>query len=193
MKTSLPVAAAVLLSLLTTTTLAASRPHIVMIVADDLGWADVGWRDPDMVTPNLDSLVSEGVNLTNAYVQPLCSPSRAAFLSGKYPFKIGMQHSVLDATYNTSLPLGLTLLPEKLQALGYSTHLVGKWHLGFCSWNMTPTYRGFDSFYGMYLGKGEGDVLDVFSILTFAYKFNSKSPNRPVSYTHLTLPTRPLV
>ena len=154
MKTSPLAAAAALLSLLTATTLAASRPHIVMIVADDLGWADVGWRDPDMVTPNLDSLVSEGVNLTNAYVQPLCSPSRAAFLSGKYPFKIGMQHSVLDATYNTSLPLGLTLLPEKLQALGYSTHLVGKWHLGFCSWDMTPTFRGFDSFYGMYLGKG---------------------------------------
>nr|KAG5693884.1 hypothetical protein BaRGS_014325 [Batillaria attramentaria] len=82
-------------SLLLAPAMAATRPHILMIVVDDLGWMDVGWRDPDMHTPTLDRLVSEGVNLTNHYVQPLCSPSRAAFMTGKYPFKMGMQVNIV--------------------------------------------------------------------------------------------------
>ena len=123
-------------------------------MADDLGWSDVEWMDPDMVTPNLNTLKGEGVDLTSAYMQALCSPSRAAVLSGKYPFKMGMQHATLKAINNGTMPLGLKLLPERLKDLGYSTHLVGKWHLGFCSWDMTPTFRGFDTFYGIYLGQG---------------------------------------
>ena len=141
-----------LLLLLTTappSTLAANRAHIVMIVADDLGWMDVGWRDPDMVTPILDGLVSEGVNLTGHYVQPLCSPSRAAFLSGKLPFKMGMQDSVLTAPNNVSLPLGLELLPERLQVRGWGCVCGG----GGCVCVWGGREPGLLS---MYLIRGEG-------------------------------------
>ncbi|KAJ8314187.1 hypothetical protein KUTeg_008748 [Tegillarca granosa] len=105
-------------------------PHILFIVADDLGWNDVGFRNPDIKSPNIDKLAREGVILDQAYVQPVCSPSRNAFMSGMYPFKSGLQ----------------------LKQLGYATHMIGKWHLGMCKWECTPTYRGFDTFYGYYNG-----------------------------------------
>ncbi|XP_076457710.1 arylsulfatase J-like [Babylonia areolata] len=137
-------------------TLAAKKsPHIVVIMADDLGWADVGFRDSQMATPNIDKLAEQGVNLTSSYMQQVCTPSRAAFLSGYYPFRMGLQNSVLTALTNASMPLNFRTFPQDLQDLGYSTHMVGKWHLGFCRPEMTPTYRGFDTFYGMYNGEGD--------------------------------------
>lgn len=128
----------------------ATRPHIVMIVADDLGWNDVGWRDDHMHSPTLDKLAKEGVILNQHYVQPVCSPSRAAFMSGYYPYHLGMQHESLRATQKAYLPANITTLPQHLKDLGYITHMAGKWHLGFCNWRYTPTYRGFDSFVGYY-------------------------------------------
>ena len=175
-------AAAVIVALsiftITTTTIqAAASPHIILIIADDLGWSDVEWMDPDMVTPNLNTLKGEGVDLTSAYMQALCSPSRAAVLSGKYPFKMGMQHATLKAINNGTMPLGLKLLPERLKDLGYSTHLVGKWHLGFCSWDMTPTFRGFDTFYGIYLGQGTVEsemwTVSIWRVLLRNHSFQS--------------------
>ncbi|XP_076457473.1 arylsulfatase I-like [Babylonia areolata] len=133
----------------------AQPPHIVVIMADDLGWADVQYRDPQFYTPNINRLQREGVTMNFSYMNQVCSPSRAAFLSGYYPFRLGMQSSVLTALSNESLPLNYRLFPQDLQDLGYSTHFVGKWHLGFCRPEMTPTYRGFDTFYGMYTGKGD--------------------------------------
>ncbi|XP_076452856.1 arylsulfatase B-like isoform X2 [Babylonia areolata] len=127
-----------------------SKPHIVMIVVDDMGWNDVDWRDGSLHTPVMSRLASEGVVLTQAYVQPVCSPSRAAFLSGLYPYHLGLQHDSLRATQKAYLPGDVTTLPEYLKKLGYSTHMAGKWHLGFCNWKYTPTYRGFDSFVGFY-------------------------------------------
>ncbi|KAL5005483.1 hypothetical protein ScPMuIL_018939 [Solemya velum] len=124
--------------------------HIVFIVADDLGWNDVGFRNPDMITPNIDKLAKEGVILNQSYVQPVCSPSRHAFMTGYYPFKAGLQHLVIGAGQAVCSPLNMTFLPQELKKLGYATHAVGKWHLGFCSWNCTPTFRGFDSFFGYY-------------------------------------------
>ena len=134
---------------------ASNRPHILVIVADDMGWNDVGFRDSEMYTPNIDKMASEGVMLNYSYMQQVCTPSRAAFLSGHYPFRMGLQHSVLSAMQNASMPLQYELFPQQLQSLGYKTHMVGKWHLGFCDLRMTPTYRGFDTFYGMYNGKGD--------------------------------------
>ncbi|XP_025102556.1 arylsulfatase J-like isoform X2 [Pomacea canaliculata] len=135
-----------------TSSLTASPPNILFIVADDMGWADVQWRDSSMYTPNLEQLKAEGVELTNAYAQPSCTPSRAAFLTGIYPFRMGIQNSVFEELENISVPLDKKMLPQSLKELGYATHMVGKWHLGFCRWDMTPTRRGFDSFYGMYNG-----------------------------------------
>ncbi|XP_067144724.1 arylsulfatase B-like [Centruroides vittatus] len=144
-----------LLILLTIVTLTASltfKPHIIFIVADDLGWNDVSWHNPEMLTPNLGNLAREGVILNQSYVQPVCTPSRTAFMSGYYPFKVGRQNSVIDYLEPTGLSINFTLLPEKLKSLGYSTHIVGKWHLGYCNWSYTPTYRGFDTFFGYYGG-----------------------------------------
>ena len=135
--------------------MAASRPHMVVILADDLGWSDVGFRDSEMHTPNIDRMAAQGVMLNYSYMQQVCTPSRAAFLSGYYPFRLGLQHSVFNALENNSMPLGYRLLPEHMKDLGYHTHFVGKWHLGFCNLHMTPTYRGFDTFYGMYNGKAD--------------------------------------
>ncbi|XP_046580068.1 arylsulfatase B-like [Haliotis rubra] len=126
------------------------RPNIVFIVADDLGWNDVGFRNSEMLTPNMDKMAREGVILDRHYVQPLCSPSRSAFMSGVYPFKSGLQHDVIQAGQSVCLPLNYTIIPQEMKRLGYATHMVGKWHLGFCDWACTPTFRGFDSFFGYY-------------------------------------------
>ncbi|XP_046545775.1 arylsulfatase B-like [Haliotis rubra] len=128
----------------------AQRPNIVFIVADDLGWNDVGFRNPDMITPNIDKLATDGIIFNNAYVQPLCSPSRTAFMSGMYPFHAGMQHMALNRDQTVCVPLNYTFLPQELKKLGYATHIIGKWHLGYCKWECTPTYRGFDTFFGYY-------------------------------------------
>ncbi|XP_064623534.1 arylsulfatase B-like [Lineus longissimus] len=130
----------------------AKRPNILFIVADDLGWNDVGWHNPDMLTPNLDTLAKQGVILENSYVQPLCSPSRTAFMTGMYPFRSGMQHRVIRPLQPKGVPTNFTFLPEKLKEVGYATHIVGKWHLGFCNLSYTPLHRGFNSHYGYYNG-----------------------------------------
>ncbi|OWF53589.1 arylsulfatase B-like [Mizuhopecten yessoensis] len=128
-------------------------PHIVFIVADDLGWNDVGFRNPYILTPNIDRLAREGVILDQAYVQPVCTPSRNAFMTGVYPFKAGLQHLVIKPEQAVCAPENLTFLPQKLQKLGYATHMIGKWHLGLCKWECTPTFRGFDSHYGYLTGR----------------------------------------
>ncbi|XP_033759785.1 arylsulfatase B-like isoform X1 [Pecten maximus] len=128
----------------------AKSPHILFIVADDFGWNDVGFRNENISTPNIDTLAKEGVILDQAYVQPVCSPSRNAFMTGMYPFKTGLQHLVIWPDQQVCSPTNLTFLPQQLKKLGYATHMIGKWHLGFCKWQCTPTYRGFDSFYGYY-------------------------------------------
>lgn len=127
-------------------------PHIVLIVADDLGYNDVSWHNPDILSPNLARLAQEGVVLEQHYVQPICTPTRSALMSGRYPIHTGRQHGVLWPEEPRGLHAHLRLLPQELQALGYRTHMVGKWHLGLCSEEFLPTRRGFDTFYGYYTG-----------------------------------------
>ncbi|KAK7094207.1 arylsulfatase B-like [Littorina saxatilis] len=131
----------------------AKPPHIVFIVADDLGWNDVGFNNPDIISPNINAMAQRGIILNQSYVQPACTPSRNAFMSGYYPFRSGLQHGAILPQQAACAPTNRTFLPQELKKLGYATHAVGKWHLGFCNWNCTPTYRGFDSFYGYYNGQ----------------------------------------
>ncbi|XP_070557098.1 arylsulfatase B-like [Ptychodera flava] len=127
-----------------------TKPNIMFVVADDLGWNDIGYNNRDIFTPTLDSLAREGVILNQSYVQPVCTPTRASFMSGYFPYRLGLQHKVLDKSEPAGLPLNFTLLPQKLKEQGYTTYMVGKWHLGFCKYNYTPDGRGFDHFYGYY-------------------------------------------
>ena len=130
------------------------RPHIVFILADDLGYGDVGWNNKLMadVTKRMARIADRGVTLSQYYVQQVCTPSRSALLTGMYPYHIGRQKGALKPRQPTGLTRNRTLLSERLQTLGYRTHIVGKWHLGFCNVNFTPTYRGFDTFRGFYTG-----------------------------------------
>ncbi|XP_078681478.1 arylsulfatase B-like isoform X2 [Branchiostoma floridae x Branchiostoma belcheri] len=124
------------------------RPHIVFILADDYGWNDIGYHDSFIQTPNLDRLASEGVKLENYYVQPICSPSREQLMTGRYQIRYGLQHSVITHDRPHGLPLDEVTLAQKLKDSGYSTYIVGKWHLGFFEKGYLPLARGFDRFYG---------------------------------------------
>lgn len=134
---------------------ASPRPNIVFIMADDLGWYDVGYHGSDIQTPHIDRLAASGVKLENYYVQPICGPSRTQFLSGRYQTHLGLQHDNLERNRAHGLPLDVTTFAEKLKDSGYSTHLVGKWHQGFFRSEYLPNNRGFDTFYGMLNGNGD--------------------------------------
>jgi arylsulfatase A-like enzyme len=130
------------------------RPNIVLIVADDLGWDDISFHGSKQIpTPAIDELAHSGVMLNNYYVQPICTPTRSCFMTGRHPIHTGMQSGVIMGQDPYGLGLDEKLLPEYLKELGYSTHGIGKWHLGFFEVEYTPTYRGFDSFFGYWTGK----------------------------------------
>lgn len=132
---------------------AAAPPHIVYIVSDDQGWKDVGFHGSDIRTPNLDELARGGVQLGQFYAQPMCTPSRAALLTGRYPHRYGLQTLVIPSAGRYGLPTDEWLLPQALRSAGYRTAIVGKWHLGHADRKYWPMQRGFDSQYGPLLGE----------------------------------------
>jgi arylsulfatase A-like enzyme len=143
-----------LLPLLCVALAQATRPNIVFIVADDMGWADVSLSGTTNTrTPHIDALYSGGMRLSRLYGQPVCTPSRAAIHTGRLPLAYGLQTYVIPDGADYGLDLNETTLPELLRDRGgYSTAAVGKWHLGNAAWAQTPTFRGYNSFHGFYLG-----------------------------------------
>ena len=129
------------------------RPNILFILADDLGYADVGFTGgKDIKTPNIDTLAAAGARLESFYVQPVCSPTRASLMTGRYPMRYGLQVGVIRPWENRGLPLEEQVLPQALKSAGYTTAIVGKWHLGNYERAYLPTSRGFDHQYGHYCG-----------------------------------------
>jgi len=135
-----------------------TRPHIVHIVADDLGWGDVGFHGAkDVRTPNIDRLAATGTRLEQFYAQPLCTPTRASLMTGRYPLRYGLQTFVIPSQLGYGLAPDEWLLPQALKEAGYTTAIIGKWHLGHADRKYWPTRRGFDHQYGFH-----GDEIDYF-------------------------------
>lgn len=151
MKTTLTLLLTLLLS--SFAALAADKPNIVVIMADDLGNADLGYRGSKIKTPNLDQLARTGVRLESYYGQQLCTPARAALMTGRYPMRHGLQTFVIFPGHKYGLPTDEVTLPQALKAAGYSTWMVGKWHLGHADEKYWPQNRGFDHFYGNLVGE----------------------------------------
>jgi arylsulfatase I/J len=142
----------------------ANSPNIIVFMVDDLGYGDVSFMaktneemesmDVSKATPTLNDMASSGVVLGSFYVSPTCTPSRASFLTGRYPTSIGLQDAVIHATEPRGLSLDFDLLPSKLNKAGYNTMGVGKWHLGFHQPQYLPTRRGFQEYFGILTGGG---------------------------------------
>ena len=133
-----------------------AKPNIVLILTDDMGWADLGcYGAPDVRTPNLDRLAREGTRLTQFYSNGvLCTPTRAGLISGRYQQRYGLEEALPSAGApggDRGLPARGRSLPQRLRDAGYFTALAGKWHLGYQP-EFSPRAHGFDAFFGLKAG-----------------------------------------
>ena len=126
-----------------------AKPNVLFIVSDDQGWNDVGYHDPELRTPYLDRLASEGVELACHYVQPQCTPTRVALMTGRYPSRFG--HQATHANNVPAFPVGTPTLAQLFKAAGYATGMSGKWHMGSKP-QFGPNHHGFDYSHGSLAG-----------------------------------------
>lgn len=149
-----PPPAALLLLLLAGCQGATKPPHLAFILVDDMGFEDF-YQSSDLAAawPAASELArSSCVSVEHYYTQPVCTPTRGAFMTGRYPVRLGLQHAVIGAAQPYGLPLDEVTLPERLRSVGYATAGIGKWHLGMYSNAYLPTRRGFDHWYGFWQG-----------------------------------------
>ncbi len=151
MRRAVTISAALLL--LAQVAVAQTKPNIVFIMADDLGNADLGYRGGKVKTPNIDALAREGVRLESFYGEPVCTPARAALMTGRYPMRLGLQTLVIFPSHTYGLPTDERTLAQALRDAGYYTWMVGKWHLGHADRKFWPQNRGFEHFYGNVMGE----------------------------------------
>ena len=145
-------------------------PHIVFILVDDLGYNDFAYQSSDLkdiAWTNVNKLVPDALKLEKYYTQPICTPTRGAFMSGRYPARLGLQHGVIAGFQDYGLPLDEVTLATKLKRAGYNTYAVGKWHLGLYSFNATPTHRGFDQYVGYWNGAEDYLTHEIQNYLDF--------------------------
>ncbi len=161
----------------------ALKPHIVFILSDDQGSYDVGYKGGEIKTPEIDKLALDGTQLDQFYVQPVCSPTRASLMTGRYPIRYGMQVGVIRPWAKYGLPLEERMLPEVLKENGYRTVICGKWHLGSFEEAYWPMQRGFDSHTGHLFG-----AIDYFTHLREQQRdwyVNGINQDQPGYSTHL--------
>ena len=131
----------------------AARPNIVILLADDLGWTDVTFHGGNIATPNIDRIAVEGAELARYYVAPVCSPTRAGLLTGRYPIRYGSMRAVYPPWRAGGMDVSETTIADVLAEVGYKHRGVfGKWHLGHSDKKYHPLRRGFTEFYGHYNG-----------------------------------------
>ena len=132
------------------------RPNVIIIITDDLGWGDVSYNGGPILTPNIDKLAMDGLQMNRFYAAPTCSPTRAALMTGINSLENGVIRPFDNPTADRyGLPLRYKIMPEYFKEIGYKTALSGKWHLGMFADEYLPSNRGFDSTYG-HLGGGIG-------------------------------------
>jgi arylsulfatase A-like enzyme len=177
------------------------KPNIIVILADDLGNADLGYRGGEIKTPNIDKLANEGVRLESFYGQPVCTPARAALMTGRYPMRHGLQTLVIFPSHTYGLPTDERTLPQALKDAGYKTAMVGKWHLGHADQKYWPQNRGFEHFYGNLVGevdyftKDRGGLIDWQRNGTFLKEdgyFTTQIGDEAVSLIESHDPSKPL-
>ena len=125
-----------------------SKPNIIIMLADDLGYADLGFRGSDIETPNLDKMAAQGMRLERFYSWPICTPTRAALMTGRDPVKLGMAYAGLQPWVSGGVSPEEHFMPESFQAAGYDTAMIGKWHLGRSHESLVPHRRGFQHYVG---------------------------------------------
>ncbi|MFC0320816.1 sulfatase-like hydrolase/transferase [Olivibacter oleidegradans] len=125
------------------------KPNILIILADDLGWGDLGYLGGTIKTPVIDQLAKDGIRLNRFYTAAVCSPTRAGLMTGRYPDRFGLRETVIPPWSKFGVNTDETFLPEYLAKAGYKNRaIIGKWHLGHASLKYHPLHRGFTHFYG---------------------------------------------
>lgn len=125
-----------------------SRPNVVILLADDLGWHDVGFHGSEIRTPNIDRLAGQGVRFERAYSFPVCSPTRSGLMTGRSPMRLGTGYTVIRPWSDYGIPVSERFMPQAFHDTGYQTAITGKWHLGHAYRRFLPNARGFDLAYG---------------------------------------------
>lgn len=131
-----------------TPTRSSDRPNIIILLADDLGWGDVGFHGSDIQTPNIDRLARQGLELERFYSMPICTPTRSALMTARDPMKLGTVYAGFQPWQNGGVSPEERFMPEAFVAAGYQTAMIGKWHLGHTIEPLTPNARGFAHFFG---------------------------------------------
>src|SRR5262245_8015408 len=128
------------------------KPNVIIVLVDDMGWGDLGcYGSKDIRTPHADKLAAQGVRLTDFYAAPVCTPTRAALMTGRWQQRVGLEWAIYPGQKEPGLPVEETSLARMLKNAGYATGLFGKWHLGYRK-EFGPNAHGFDEFFGLLSG-----------------------------------------